>query len=192
MVYAAWMRRFLGDDKACFQLGAEVVAIGQEYGYVFWTTLGSAYIARGTPGGEAHREFLQETVATLRLMGQEAFAASNLGYLAELHAAAGHADRAQEVVAEALDVGAQIRRTGPSSGVVASACGVHARRRRRHRRGGRGLERGRARCDRAGRPCCPTPCRARARPPAGVSSAERLAHHARGSEIGPACFFCER
>ena len=104
MVYAAWMRRYLGDDKACFQLGAEVVAIGQEYGYVFWTTLGSAYIARGTPGGEAHREFLQETVATLRLMGQEAFAASNLGYLAELHAAAGHADRAQEVVAGALDV----------------------------------------------------------------------------------------
>ena len=76
---------------------------------MFWTTLGSAYIATGTPGGEAHREFLQETVATLRLMGQEAFAASNLGYLAELHAAAGHADRAQEVVAEALDV---VRKSG--------------------------------------------------------------------------------
>ena len=42
-------------------------------------------------------------MATLRLMGQEAFAASNLGYLAQLHAAAGEIDRAQEVVAEALD-----------------------------------------------------------------------------------------
>ncbi|HMI33901.1 MAG TPA: adenylate/guanylate cyclase domain-containing protein [Propionibacteriaceae bacterium] len=109
MVYAAWMRRFLGDDKACFQLGSEVVAIGQEYGYVFWTTLGSVYIARGAPGGEAHREFLQETVTTLRLMGQEAFAASNLGYLARLHAAAGDIDSAQDVMAEALDA---VRKSG--------------------------------------------------------------------------------
>jgi class 3 adenylate cyclase/tetratricopeptide (TPR) repeat protein len=102
-VYAAWIRRFVGDDKACWQLGSEVVAIGQEYGYVIWTTLGSAYIATDTPGGKAHREFLQGIVATLRLMGQEAFAASNLGYLAQLHAAAGEIDRAQDVVAEALD-----------------------------------------------------------------------------------------
>jgi hypothetical protein len=102
-VYAAWMRRFMGDDKACWQLGSEVVAIGQEYGYVIWTTLGSAYIATDTPGGEAHREFLQGIVATLRLMGQEAFAASNLGYLAQLHAAVSEIDRAQDVVAEALD-----------------------------------------------------------------------------------------
>jgi tetratricopeptide (TPR) repeat protein len=109
MVYAAWMRRFLGDDKACFQLGSDVVAIGQEYGYVFWTTLGSVYIARGAPGGEAHREFLQETVTTLRLMGQEAFAASNLGYLARLHAAAGDIDSAQDVMAEALDA---VRKSG--------------------------------------------------------------------------------
>jgi class 3 adenylate cyclase/tetratricopeptide (TPR) repeat protein len=103
-VYAAWIRRFMGDDKACWQLGSEVVAIGQEYGYVFWTTLGSAYIATDTPGGEAHRRFLRDIVAALRLMGQEAFAASNLGYLAQLHAAAGEIDRAKDVVAEALDV----------------------------------------------------------------------------------------
>jgi class 3 adenylate cyclase/tetratricopeptide (TPR) repeat protein len=108
-VYAAWMRRFTGDDNACWQLGSEVVAIGQEYGYVFWTTLGSTYIAKGAPGGEEHREFLQESVDTLRLMGQEAFAASNLGYLARLHAAAGESDRAQDAVAEALDV---VRKSG--------------------------------------------------------------------------------
>jgi hypothetical protein len=42
-------------------------------------------------------------------MGQEAFAASNLGYLAQLHAAAGEIDRAQDVVAEALDV---VRKSG--------------------------------------------------------------------------------
>jgi class 3 adenylate cyclase/tetratricopeptide (TPR) repeat protein len=108
-VYAAWIRRFLGDDNACGQLGSEVVSIGQEYGYVFWTTLGSAYVTKDPPGGEAHRDFLQQTVATLRLMGQEAFAASNLGYLAQLHAAAGNIDRAQDAVAEALDV---VRKSG--------------------------------------------------------------------------------
>lgn len=108
-VYAAWNRRFLGDDAASQQLGSEVVGIGQEYGYVFWTTLGSAYIAPGPPGGEAHREFLEQIVNTLRMMGQEAFAASNLGYLAQLHAAASEIDRAQDAVAEALDV---VRKSG--------------------------------------------------------------------------------
>jgi tetratricopeptide (TPR) repeat protein len=108
-VYAAWNRRFNNDHDASRQLGAEVVAIGQEYGYVFWTTLGSAYIAKDPPGGEAHREFLQQTVATLRMMGQEAFVASNLGYLAQLHAAAGEIERALDTVAEALDV---VRKSG--------------------------------------------------------------------------------
>jgi class 3 adenylate cyclase/tetratricopeptide (TPR) repeat protein len=107
--YAAWIRRFVGDDSAAWQLGADVVAIGQEYGYVFWTALGSVYIATDVPGGEAHREFLQRTITTLRLMGQEAFAASTLAYLARLYAAAGETDRAQDVVAEALDV---VRKSG--------------------------------------------------------------------------------
>jgi class 3 adenylate cyclase/tetratricopeptide (TPR) repeat protein len=108
-VYAAWIRRFLGDHEACWQLGSEVVAIGQEYGYVFWTTLGSAYIATDAPGGKAHREFLQDVVTTLRVMGQEAFAASHLSYLGQLHAAAGDLDRAHDAVAEALDV---VRKSG--------------------------------------------------------------------------------
>ncbi len=135
--YAAWIRRFMGDDSAAWQLGADVVAIGQEYGYVFWTALGSVYIATDVPGGEAHREFLQQIIATLRLMGQEAFAASTLAYLARLYAAAGDIGRARDVVAEALDVVHKIRRTGPSSGAVASAWHLHPRGRRRHRRSGR-------------------------------------------------------
>jgi hypothetical protein len=43
-----------------------------------------------------------QVVATLRLMGNEAFAASHLIYLARLDAAAGEVDRAAEHVAEAL------------------------------------------------------------------------------------------
>jgi class 3 adenylate cyclase len=102
-VYAAWNRRFMGDEEACWQLASEVVAIGQEYGYVFWTTLGSIYIAMDPPRGEAHREFLHQTLAALRLMGQDAFAGANLGYLAQLHAGAGELNRAQDLVAEAFD-----------------------------------------------------------------------------------------
>ena len=108
-VYAAWIRRFLGDDEGCRQLGSEVVAIGQEYGYVFWTTLGAVYVVPDPPREEAHRQMLTEVVNTLRIVGQEAFAASNLSYLAQLHALSGDYGRAQDLVAEALDV---VRKSG--------------------------------------------------------------------------------
>jgi hypothetical protein len=52
---------------------------------------------------------LTEVVHTLRIVGQEAFAASNLSYLAQLHALAGDYGRAQDLVAEALDV---VRKSG--------------------------------------------------------------------------------
>ena len=55
-VFAAWIRRFTGDDEASWRLGAEAVAIGQEHGYVFWTTLGTAYSPPDPPGSAAHRE----------------------------------------------------------------------------------------------------------------------------------------
>lgn len=100
---AAWNRRFLGDHEESWRLGADVVAIGQEHGYALWTTLGSAYTPAGTPGGTEHREFLRQVIATLRLMGQEFFAAASLSYLAELHAAVGEVDVALELVGEALD-----------------------------------------------------------------------------------------
>jgi class 3 adenylate cyclase/tetratricopeptide (TPR) repeat protein len=100
--YAAWMRRFLGDDDAARGFGAEVVALGQEHGYAIWTTLGFVYLAARQPGGEPDRAFLEQTIATLRLMGHEAFAASHLIYLARLDAATGDVDRAAEHIADAL------------------------------------------------------------------------------------------
>ena len=107
--FAAWVRRFTGDQEAAWRLGAEVVAIGREHGYTFWATVGSAYAATEPPGGEAHRAYLEQVIATLRLMGQESFAAAHLGYLAQLHAAAGHPNRAMELVDEALE---SVHKTG--------------------------------------------------------------------------------
>ncbi len=102
--YAAWIRGFLGDHDASRSLAAEVVAIGKEHGYAYWTMLGSAYLGSPTPGGEPDRDFLGQTIASLRLMGQEAFAAANLAYLARLNASAGDVDRAHELVSEAIQV----------------------------------------------------------------------------------------
>jgi hypothetical protein len=102
--FAAWNRRFMGDHEDSWRLGAEVVAIGKEHGYALWTALGSAYTPPAEPGGPEHREFLAQIIAALRLMGQESFAAANLGYLAQLHAAAGEAAQALELVGEALEV----------------------------------------------------------------------------------------
>jgi len=103
-LYAAWIRRYLGDHADAQRLGAEILAIGQEHGYAYWIVLGSGYVATGAPGSEAHRGALRATIDTLRLMGQEAFTAFNLSYLAGLHAAAGELDRAQDLVGEALEV----------------------------------------------------------------------------------------
>jgi class 3 adenylate cyclase/tetratricopeptide (TPR) repeat protein len=100
--YAAWIRRFLGDDDAARQLGAEVVAIGQEHGYAYWTTLGLVYQAAREPAGAPDREFEEQAIATLRQMGHEAFAASHLIYLARLDAANGDVDRAAEHIADGL------------------------------------------------------------------------------------------
>ena len=102
--YAAWIRQFLGDEDASRRLGAEVVAVGQEHGYAYWVMLGSAYLATGVPGGEPDRAFLEQTVATLRLMGHEAFLASILAYLARLNARAGDLDRAYELINDATQV----------------------------------------------------------------------------------------
>lgn len=107
--YAAWIRRFRGDHAASRLLGAEVVGIGQEYGYAYWMMLGSSYVTTGKPGEGPDREFLEQNTANLRRMGQEAFVASNLSYLAQLHAKAGDHDRAHGLIEEALEV---VRKTG--------------------------------------------------------------------------------
>ena len=107
--YSAWLHRWLGDVDASWRLGAEVMAIGQEYGYAFWTILGSSYTGTADPGSGPDASFLEQNIATLRLMGQEAFAASHLTYLAELVAAAGDLDRAQLLMSQALEV---VHKTG--------------------------------------------------------------------------------
>jgi class 3 adenylate cyclase/tetratricopeptide (TPR) repeat protein len=103
-VFAAWLRRFTGDFEESWRLGAQVVAIGQQHGYVFWETLGSCYSAVDPPGGPAHREQLRRSVEALRTMGQEAFTAAHFGYLGRLEAAAGNLEEALRLVAEAIEV----------------------------------------------------------------------------------------
>ncbi|TFV86972.1 adenylate/guanylate cyclase domain-containing protein [Blastococcus sp. CT_GayMR16] len=100
--YAAFIRRFLGDHDAARRLGAEVVALGELHGYAYWISLGSAYLAADTPDLAADRAFLEQAIATLRLMGHEAFVASALAYLAHLHAQADDVERAAELIDEAL------------------------------------------------------------------------------------------
>jgi class 3 adenylate cyclase len=106
--YGAWMRYFRGDRPEARALGAEVVAIGQEHGYAYWTMLGSSYLA-GTDPAEPDHAFLEQVVVTLRAMGQEAFAASNLAALAELVDAEGDVDAAYDLVEQALLV---VQKTG--------------------------------------------------------------------------------
>jgi class 3 adenylate cyclase/tetratricopeptide (TPR) repeat protein len=102
--YLAWLYRWLGDHPTSWRLGAEVVQIGQEYGYAFWMILGSSYTATADPASGPQAAFLEQNIATLRLMGQEAFAASNLAYLAHLRAEEGDLDAAVAVLGEALEV----------------------------------------------------------------------------------------
>ena len=107
--YAAWIRRYLGDHEAARLLGAEVVGIGQSYGYAYWMLLGSSYVSSGSPGGEPDKEFIEQTIENLRLLGQEAFAASNLAYLAVVHSEEGDPERSVSLIDEALEV---VHKTG--------------------------------------------------------------------------------
>jgi class 3 adenylate cyclase len=108
-VFAAWMRRFQGDEEGSWRLGAQAVALGQEHGYALWTVLGAAYTTTGAPGGAEHRAALQQTIGVLHVMGQESFSAAHLAYLAQLRAAAGELDAAEALAAEAVDL---VQRTG--------------------------------------------------------------------------------
>lgn len=107
--YAAWIHQFLGDEAAARRLGGEVVGVGQAYGYAYWMMLGSAYVAATDAGATPDRAFLEQTVATLRLMGHEAFLASVLAYEARLNARAGDLDRARELIDDAIEV---VHKTG--------------------------------------------------------------------------------
>ncbi len=107
--YAAWNRRFMGDLHGAQAAGAEIVTIAMEYGYAYWMLMGSSYVGTATPGTEPERAFLEQNVATLRMMGQEGFAASHLALLAQMAADDGDLDRAADLVADALDV---VRKSG--------------------------------------------------------------------------------
>ncbi|MGA7688388.1 MAG: AAA family ATPase [Jiangellales bacterium] len=102
--YIAWNRRFMGGWRAAQAIGAEILGIGMDYGYAYWMLIGSSYLGTATPGGEPDRAFLEQNVATLRLMGQQAFSASHLALLARMAADDGDLDRAADLVADALDV----------------------------------------------------------------------------------------
>jgi hypothetical protein len=108
-IFAAWVRRFQGDEEASWRLGAEAVALGQEHGYTLWTVLGAAYTTTGAPGSAEHRAALRQTIAVLHAIGQESFGAAHLAYLAQLLTAAGELDAADALLAEAVDV---VQRTG--------------------------------------------------------------------------------
>ena len=162
--FAAWIRRFLGDDEACRRLGAEAVAIGQEHGYALWTTLGSAYAPPAAPAGRRDRAALEQTIAALRLMGQEAFSAAHLGYLAGCtprpatcpgpRSSSPRPSRWCTKTGEELHLPELLRAAGSS----------YARCRRRTRRGGGRPARGGRGGDRAGRPGGPPPRRGRRSP----------------------------
>jgi tetratricopeptide (TPR) repeat protein len=102
-IYAAWIRRFLGDVEAAQRLGAASVSIGQEHGFALWSTLGTVLAATDTPGDAPDRKFLERSVVAMQLMGHQAFVGSHLTFLARLDAAAGEVDRARAHLAEALD-----------------------------------------------------------------------------------------
>lgn len=107
--YVAWNKRFLGDRRTAQAIGAEILGIGMEYGYAYWMLMGSSYLGTATPGAEPERAFLEQNVATMRMMGQEAFSASHLALLSRMAADDGDLDRAADLVADALDV---IHKTG--------------------------------------------------------------------------------
>jgi len=101
--YGAWIQRFLGNIEASQVMGAAAVAIAREHGYAFWTAYGALWAATDTPGHPPDRVYLEQTLAAVELMGQQAFHASHLAFLAQLDADAGDADRADEHLAAAFD-----------------------------------------------------------------------------------------
>lgn len=100
--YMAWNRRIVGDPTGAEALGAEVVRIGQQYGYAYWLALGSMYMVAPTPGETTAADAMTQSIATLRAIGHEAFMASSLGYLAQLWEEGGMHDQAIATIGEAL------------------------------------------------------------------------------------------
>jgi tetratricopeptide (TPR) repeat protein len=105
--YGPWIQRYLGNIEAASQMAAEGVAIAREHGYAFWTAYGALWAATDTPGGPPDRAYLEETLTAVELMGQRAFHAAHLAFLARLDAEAGDAERADEHLAAAFGAAKQ-------------------------------------------------------------------------------------
>jgi len=105
--YGPWIQRYLGNAEAAQEMAAEGVAIAREHGYAFWTAYGALWAATETPGGRPDRVFLEATLRTVELMGQRAFHAAHLAFLAQLDAEAGDTDRADVHLAAAFDAAQQ-------------------------------------------------------------------------------------
>lgn len=96
--YMAWLRWTTGDTAAAEQLSADILGIAQQHGYAYWMALGALYHRATDPSAE----HLEQAIATLQAIGHEAFRASYLASLAELHRAAADDEQARATVSEAM------------------------------------------------------------------------------------------
>jgi hypothetical protein len=101
-IYAAFIRRIANDDDAARALGADAIAVGQEFGYTYWVMIGSMYQAAGSIDQPPDPGFLAATIDAVRAIGHGAFLGANLAYLAELQAAAGDLRGALDIIDDAL------------------------------------------------------------------------------------------
>jgi len=100
--YMAWSRQLMGDTAGSQALAAEVIGIGQTYGYAYWVALGSMYLAAAGPGQTPDPVALAGSIAMLHAIGHYAFTAWSLGFLAELQNRAGDVAVARTTIDEAL------------------------------------------------------------------------------------------
>jgi tetratricopeptide (TPR) repeat protein len=107
--FTTWMQHFLGNDDEMRRAAAEAVAISQQHGYSLLSTTSAAWAGSASPDGAPDRQYLDHALDALGRMGQQGFVAGLLGRLAELDAAAGDQDRADQHLGEAFDM---VRRTG--------------------------------------------------------------------------------
>jgi hypothetical protein len=107
--FSTWMHHFLGDDDAMRRAAAEAVALSQRHGYSLLTMFGTAWAGTAEVGEAPDRQVIEQSLESLARMGQQGYFAGLLGRLAELDAAAGDQQRADQRLADAFDM---VRRTG--------------------------------------------------------------------------------
>jgi hypothetical protein len=103
------MQHFLGNDEEMRRAAAEAAAISQRHGYSLLTTTSAVWAGNPSSGDRSDRQVLEQSLEALARMGQQGFFAGLLARLADLDAAAGDQDRADQHLAEAFEM---VRRTG--------------------------------------------------------------------------------